>query len=128
MVLAPPHVGAMGPSMRQTRLLRFESSLAASAEEVWAVFGSMNGVSAERNPRLRMTAPPEASDLCIEDAPIGSPMFACWVLLGGIVPIDRHHFMLAEVEPGRGFVEDSTSWTERRWQHRRRVEPSGDHA
>jgi hypothetical protein len=29
------------------------------------------------------------------------------------VPIDRQYFVLAEVERGRGFVERSTSWSER---------------
>ena len=50
-------------------------------------------------------------------------MFVSWVLFGGVVPIDRHFFMLAEVERGRGFVEQSTSWSERAWEHRRHLEP-----
>jgi hypothetical protein len=69
----------------------------------------MNGVNAELGPWLSMTAPPEARDLRIEDAPIGEPLFASWVLLRGVLPIDRHYFKLTEVRHGRGFVENSTS-------------------
>jgi hypothetical protein len=87
----------------------------------------MAGVNAELAPWLRMTAPPEAANLRIEDAPIGQPLFSSWVLLGGVLPVDRHSFMLAEVERGHGFVEQSTSWSERRWEHVRHLEPDGDH-
>jgi hypothetical protein len=45
----------------------------------------------------------------------------------GVLPIDRHAFKLAEVERRRGFVEESTSWSERRWEHRRHLEPDGEH-
>jgi hypothetical protein len=106
--------------------LTFSSDLDAPVEAVWEVVGTMRGVNAELAPWLRMTAPPEAANLRIEDAPVGQPLFASWVLLGGVVPIDRHYFMLAEVERGRGFVEESTSWTERRWEHRRHLEPRGE--
>ena len=87
----------------------------------------MRGVNAELAPWLRMTAPPEAANLRIEDAPVGQPLFTSWVLLAGVLPVDRHAFKFAEVERGRGFVEQSTSWTERRWEHRRHVELCGEH-
>jgi hypothetical protein len=109
----------------RTYSLTFSSELDASAEAVWEVVGTMQGVNAELAPWLTMTAPPEARALRLEDAPVARPLFASWVLLGGVVPIDRHFFVLAKVERGRGFVEDSTSWTERRWEHRRNVEPHG---
>jgi hypothetical protein len=106
--------------------LTFTSELDASVAAVWEVVGTMTGVNAELSPWLRMTAPPEASDLRIEDAPVGRPMFKSWVLLRGILPIDRHSFMLAQVEPGHGFVENSTSWSQDRWEHRRNLEPRGE--
>jgi hypothetical protein len=112
--------------MQGTYALTFASELGASMASVWEVVGTMNGVNAELAPWLRMTAPPEASNMRIEDAPVGRPLFASWVLLAGILPIDRHYFMLAQVELGRGFVEESTSWSQRRWEHRRQLEPRGD--
>jgi hypothetical protein len=111
----------------KTYTLAFASELDASIEAVWEVVGTMQGVNAELAPWLRMTAPPEAIGMRIEDAPVGQALFASWVLLGGLLPIDRHYLTLAEIERGRGFVEESTSWTERRWEHRRHVEPHGEH-
>ena len=95
-------------------------------ETVWDVVSTMAGVNAELAPWLRMTAPPEATNMRIEDAPVSERLFASWVLLAGVVPIDRHYFMLAAVERGCGFVEQSTSWSERRWEHRRHLEPRGE--
>jgi ligand-binding SRPBCC domain-containing protein len=108
--------------------LTFTSELDAPVASVWEVVGTMRGVNEELAPWLRMTAPPEASNLRIEDAPVGEPIFASWVLFAGVVPIDRHYFMLTQVEDGHGFVEASTSWTERRWEHRRHLEPHGESA
>jgi hypothetical protein len=88
----------------------------------------MRGVNAELAPWLRMTAPAGAATFRIEDAPVGQALFSSWLLLGGVLPIDRHHFRLAEVARGRGFLEDSTSWSQQRWEHRRDVEPRGSAA
>lgn len=62
--------------MLDTYVLAFTSELEASVASVWELVGTMNGVNAELRPWLRMTAPPEASDRWIEDAPLGRPMFA----------------------------------------------------
>ncbi|WP_394846951.1 hypothetical protein LZC95_05725 [Pendulispora brunnea] len=112
--------------MPRTYSLHFASELNAPVEVVWDAVGTMKGVNAELGPWLRMTAPPEAAGQRIEDAPLRTPMFSSWVLLGGVFPIDRHHFMLAAVEPGRAFWEESTSWSQMRWEHRRRIAPRGD--
>jgi len=112
--------------VRRTYSLIFASELDAPAARVWDAVGTMKGVNVELKPWLSMTAPPEASGIRIEDAPVGRPLFKSWVLFGGIVPIDRHHFQLAEVERGRRFVESSTSFSQASWEHRRCVEPSED--
>jgi ligand-binding SRPBCC domain-containing protein len=112
--------------VRRSYTLIFTSELDASMASVWEVVGTMKGVNAELAPWLSMTVPPEASKMRIEDAPVGRPMFTSWVLLRGILPIDRHSFMLAQVEPGHGFAEDSTSWSQLQWEHRRTVEPRGE--
>lgn len=105
------------------RTLEFRSELAASAEAVWSSAGTMAGVNDELAPWLRMTSPGGAAGYRIEDAPVGQTVFVSWILLGGAVPIDRHVLRFARIYPGAGFDEDSISWTERRWQHQRRVEP-----
>jgi hypothetical protein len=107
-------------------ILTFSSELRAPAASVWDAVANVRGMNSELAPWLRMTAPKGAWQLRIEDAPLGAPLFASWVLLGGVLPIDRHRFMLASVGPGHGFAEDSTSWSQRRWEHRRAIVAKGD--
>src|SRR5215471_12122963 len=115
-------------AVQRTYTLAFASELNAPVRSVWDVVGTMMGVNDELAPWLRMTAPAGTSTLRIEDAPLGRPMFGSWVLIGAALPIDRHYFMLTEVESGGGFIEDSTSWSQRRWEHRRNLEPRGESA
>jgi ligand-binding SRPBCC domain-containing protein len=110
------------------RSLRFASELSAPVDAVWAVVATMKGVNDELSPWLGMTAPREAEGMHIDDAPVDVPLFDSWVLLFGVLPLDRHHFRIASVDRGRGFHERSTSWSERLWEHRRSVEPYGDGA
>jgi hypothetical protein len=113
-------------AMPNTYALMFSTELHASIEAVWEVVGTMRGVNAELAPWLRMTAPAEASNMRIDDAPVGQCLFASWVLFAGVLPIDRHFLSLADVERGRGFVEQSISWSQRRWEHQRHLESYGD--
>jgi hypothetical protein len=114
--------------MARTYSLVFRSELQVSSAEVWAVVGTMDGVNEELGPWLHMSVPPEASGMHLDEAPLETPLFSSWVLLGGFVPIDRHHFALSAVEHGRGFLENSTSWSQRHWQHQRSVEVGGEQA
>ncbi len=108
--------------------LVFASDLEASAERVWKQVGTMAGVNAELAPWLTMTAPPASPLARIEDAPVGRFLFASWLLFRGVVPIDRHFFQLTSVDPGLGFVEESTSWSQARWKHERSIASRGDEA
>ncbi|HMI87593.1 MAG TPA: hypothetical protein VK550_26085 [Polyangiaceae bacterium] len=114
------------PMQQRSYSLSFASELDVPRASVWEIVGTMKGVNEELGPWLRMTAPPQALNLRIENAPIGRPMFVSWVLFAAVLPIDRHRFMLAHVDAGHGFVEDSTSWSQRRWEHRRHLEPYGE--
>ena len=58
--------------------------------------------------------------------PAGETLFTSWILLLGLIPVDRHHFRLREVHPGRGFDEDSTSSMNRFWRHQREVHAHGE--
>ena len=104
--------------------LELRSELAASADAIWHTVGTMAGVNAELGPWVHMTTPAHAAALRLEDAPLGQPLFASWVLLCGI-PIDRHSFLLERVDAPRGFRERSTSWLEASWEHERLLEPAG---
>lgn len=104
--------------------LTFASTLPASAATVWSAVSTMSGVNAELGPWIRMTSPRDLPAL--DDASItpGVEVFASWLLVGGVVPIDRHRLTLERVEPGVGFDEESHSWLQRRWRHERRVVPT----
>ena len=109
--------------MQREWSLVFSDRLAAEPARVWDAVCTMRGVNEELMPLMRMTYPPEAADAGLEEAPTGTFLFYSWVLLGGIVPVDRHHFRLTRIEPGRGFVEESVSWSQRYWRHERIIEP-----
>jgi hypothetical protein len=81
----------------------------------------MAGVNYELFPIVRMTHPPAAT--LERDIELGVVLFPSWLLLLGVLPFDRHMLRLRSFTPGRGFDEDSWSWWQRRWQHRRTLEP-----
>lgn len=106
------------------------SELPAPAEQVWTHASTMVGVNHELWPLVRMTVPAAFRDRHIDEwAEAGQsqdpaePIFRSWILLGGVVPYDRHAFGLERVEPGRAFAEHSRSLVMRSWRHDRRIEP-----
>lgn len=105
--------------------LQFESGLQAPASAVWSAASRMSGVNAELMPLMRMSCPAEYRERSLLDAPLNTPLFACWLLLFGWLPIDRHRLMLERAFPGEGFDERSSSWSNRVWIHRRRVTDLG---
>lgn len=100
------------------------STVAATPEAVWAVVSTMAGVNAELAPWVRMTHPADRASLDEQDVPLGEVLFPSWLLAFGVVPFDRHSLVLTSIEPGQGFVEESTSWLQRRWRHERTLEPA----
>jgi len=99
--------------------VEISSSLMASRHEVWSVVSTMKGVNAELGPWRRMTYPGEHSSLA--DSVPGRTAFRSWVLLLGLVPLDRHTFVFDRVDDDHGFIEESTSWMQRRWRHEREL-------
>lgn len=102
--------------------------LRAPPGEVWRCATSMPEVDREMRPILRMTWPREADARALDDpgVPVGEPLFTSWILLFGVLPVDRMRVTLAEVEPGRRFVERSTPAVLRSWRHAREVAPDGE--
>jgi hypothetical protein len=104
------------------------SRLAAPAEAVWAAAISEEGINHELRPLLRMTMPPELRGKTIDDVAVGEPLGRSWILLFGLLPVDYDDLRLAELEPGRRFLERSSMLSMRVWQHERTVEPVGPSA
>jgi ligand-binding SRPBCC domain-containing protein len=103
------------------------SRLAAPAERVWAHATTLSTINDEMRPWLAMTAPREARGLSLAttQVPLGVTLFGSWVLLLGVVPVERMQLRIAELGPGRRFVEQSGMLAMRLWRHERSVEVDG---
>ena len=96
-----------------------------SAEQAWAWATSAAGINAELWPFLKMSAPAKFSKLDGSAITLGRPIFRSWILLFGVLPIDRSDLTVVEMEEGRRFVERSPMRSMRLWQHERIIEPDG---
>jgi hypothetical protein len=101
--------------------VQLSTALRASAADVWDHASTMGGVNEELAPWLKMTVPAAARRTSLCDAPVGQEAFTSILLLGGILPFDVHHLTFTRIYRW-GFDEDSWSWLQRRWSHKRRVE------
>jgi len=99
--------------------LIFQSRLSVTPAEAWSWMTSVEGISTELAPVVRMTVPKSSTSLLPGDVATGERLFISWVLLFGLFPIDRMEFTLSSVDVGRGFVEESPTLTMRRWRHER---------
>lgn len=104
--------------------LRIESTVTASVDEVWAVATTFAGVNAELMPYCRMREPRSLRGRSLDSYRPGERA-ACWFLAAGVVPFDRHLLGLHSITPGEGFVEESTTWMQRRWRHERTLTSAG---
>ena len=90
---------------------------------MWRHAVSPSGVNREFRPLLRMTFPSGISDLTAASRP-GKRLFRSWLLLAGVVPIEYDDIVFEEVEPGRRFLERSSLFTQRVWEHERIIKPA----
>ena len=106
--------------------LAVASTVSASTADVWAWATTFAGVNAELLPYCRMLEPRSLRGRTL-DSYVPGERAACWLLAGGVIPFDRHLLGLESITPGTGFVEESTTWMQRRWRHERTlVEPHDD--
>ncbi len=100
------------------------SKLGVPAERFWAE-QSMATVNFELGPWIRMSCPQQWRGLQLKDWNGHAPLFKSWVLLLGLLPIDRHCFGTLALGPNMCFVESSSSWLMRTWRHERIVTDAG---
>lgn len=105
-------------------LLTFSSTLPISRTDFWAQ-QSLATVNHELGPWIHMTAPKVWQAVRLADWQGGDVLFASWVLFLGVLPVDRHRFGSFSFQPETGFVENSSSWVMRTWQHVRTVQAHG---
>lgn len=106
--------------------LVLRSHLPIDPATFWQTAGTLDGVNAELGPWVQMSCPPAFRTTPMAQWPTGQGLFASWILLGGLLPVDRHHFKLKAVAPGEGFEETSSTWTYRLWHHQRRTTATPD--
>ncbi len=102
------------------------SLVARPASEGWGRAITEEGINDELAPILRMTMPAGLRGKTIDDVEVGVPLGRSWILLGGVLPLDYDDLCLAELEPGRRFLERSKTLTFAVWQHERTVEAEGE--
>ena len=106
--------------------LSFRSELAAPAEAVWATASTMAGVNHELHPWVHMTVPASFGNRSLQEATpeqLQGVLFRSVLLALCCIPFDVHALHLSRVLPGEGFNEQSTSWMQKSWMHRRRIAP-----
>jgi ligand-binding SRPBCC domain-containing protein len=98
----------------------------AAADQVWARVVTPEGINDELRPWMTMSMPRGAESLTVDNVPIGVPIGRAWMRLFGLLPFDYDLLRIAELDPGRGFDEQSTMMSMRQWRHQRSVTPDGD--
>jgi len=99
--------------------MSFSSVLPVTRESLGELL-TMNGVNRELGPLIRTTAPPTWQAKQISEWSAQQPLFASWIFVLGILPIDRHSFYFEAIGEW-SFSEASSSWTNRVWRHRRQI-------
>lgn len=115
----------MGRQQRVAVIER-ECLVNAPADRVWQRVVTPEGINDELRPWMTMSMPHGVASLSIDNVPIGTPLGRSWLRLFGVLPFDYDKLCIAELEPGRGFREESTMLSMSRWQHERSVTPGAD--
>jgi len=100
------------------------SVLFAPPARVWAECVTLEGINRELGPLLSMTPPPPGVADTLDDVPVDAPWFRSEILLLGRFPVDHDDLVIVELEPGRRFLERSSTRTQLVWEHERTVEPA----
>lgn len=104
----------------------FVSDLNATPEQVWQSVVSPEGINYEMAPLIKMTFPSSIKALDEIEIVQGQKLFRSWLLLFGIVPVGFTDLALAELKPGKGFLERSSMSAMRFWEHHRSISVSTD--
>jgi hypothetical protein len=102
--------------------------LGAPAAVVWDRAVTPEGINDELRPWMRMTMPRSLRGKTVADLKPGDRPGRSWLLLFGVLPVDYDDLGIAELEPGRRFLERSTMLSMSSWQHERVIDPVGETA
>ena len=96
------------------------STLGTEPGALWRDIVSPEGINREFRPFLRMTFPHGVDDVTARWRP-GERICRSWILLAGVLPVEYDDIVFEEVEPGRRFLERSSMFTQRVWEHERTI-------
>ena len=113
-------------SKNEPMIIERHSIVDAPTERVWARVVTPEGINDEMRPWMSMSMPRGAEGMTVDNVPIGTPIGRAWLRLFGVLPFDYDQLSIAELEPGRRFLEESTMLSMRQWRHERTVTPHGD--
>ena len=110
--------------MQRSWTFTTQSRISAAPDAVWARVVTPEGINDEMRPWMTMSPPRGAGELLIDIVPVGTgvPVGRAWIRLFGLIPFDYDLLVIAELEPGHRFLEDSTMLSMRRWVHDRTVD------
>jgi hypothetical protein len=92
-------------------------------QDVWERIVTPEGINNELSPYVQMTVPSLMRGKSISEIPVATPLGRSWFLLFGILPFDYDELTVAELEPGRRFLEKSSMFSIRHWSHERTLTP-----
>jgi hypothetical protein len=85
---------------------------------------SIDGISKEMSPYIRMSAPAGVTNLQSISFVPGKRLFRSWISLFKVIPFDYSDLTLERLEEGVGIVEQSPMGSMRLWRHERKIIPS----
>jgi ligand-binding SRPBCC domain-containing protein len=98
----------------------FSTVIEAPPGVVWERAGRVSGINDELWPLIKMSCPPHLDRIAAPPHAVGAPPVHGWMLLFGVVPIERRSIQFDVLEDGR-FVDCSTGWLNGLWRHDRSV-------
>ena len=102
--------------------IEVSSYLEEEPDRVWERVATPEGINHELMPLMRMTIPDGLeAGIDPERIEVGTRVGRSWILLLGVLPVDYDDLTLAELDPGRGFLERSEMLSQRAWEHERRL-------
>jgi ligand-binding SRPBCC domain-containing protein len=91
---------------------------------VWRHSTTPAGINAEFGPWMRMTVPRRLRHTSLDEVQLGVRVCRSWVLVLGVVPFEYDDLVIVERGPGLRFLERSSTFVARTWQHERMVVPA----
>ena len=101
--------------------IEVSSFLEEEPDRVWERVVTPEGINHELRPLMRMTVPEGLDEGIAPGIEVGSPLGRSWILFLGVLPVDYDDLTLAELDPGRRFLERSKMLSQRAWEHERKV-------